>query len=252
MRIDISELMNSGNATTIKGKQFLDTKAYVEPFCNLLNNLNPSFNCEVDIANQISYTNNTPNVVYNRVSVQAILPQSFYFQNNCRKVLGMVYGLDCKPATVKFYIADIDDRDRIFSFNPLCKIEQELEENNPIDFTNLQSLFTITDLNPTIYSSLITAVIDRNDMITKLGEWIDFSLSNYQSTVNGKVKLATSFPINIYKNLIVDANSPFYIPINHNLTMLQIYNVGLQIISTEKDILNTFDKIMLLNKMLKI
>ena len=116
----IEELKNllEGKQTTIKNKQYLSTKEYIQPFLNRLDQFKPTYVCQVKMPDQLSITNGHPDLIYNRVHIQAVMPESFYFQSGMRKVIGMIYGLDIKNPVAKFYIADYDSHGNIVAFTP--------------------------------------------------------------------------------------------------------------------------------------
>jgi hypothetical protein len=86
-----------------------------------------------------------------------------------------------------------------------------------------------------------------------LGEWVDYSLREHEDYGYGKVKIAVSTPVDAYKKLFVDTSSDYYIPMGIDPSLFDVYNAFTQVLTDDsKDLLNKFEKIMIINKLLKI
>ena len=86
-----------------------------------------------------------------------------------------------------------------------------------------------------------------------MGEWVDFAIRQYDDRGFGKVQMASSVPINAYKDIYVNSDSKYFIPEGINPTKFQIYNAFTELITHDKrDILNVADKTLLLGKMLNV
>ena len=84
-----------------------------------------------------------------------------------------------------------------------------------------------------------------------LGEWVDYSLRETQDYGFGKVKIAVSTPIDAYKSLFIDQDSQYYIPEGIDPTLFDVHNSFTQIITNDsKDIMNKFEKTMIINSIL--
>ena len=70
----------------------------------------------------------------------------------------------------------------------------------------------------------------------------------------GKIKLATSEVIASYKRMFEDSKSDYYIGINGEASMFEVYNSFTEGISNDnnKDIMNKFEKCVLLKKILNL
>ena len=94
MDITIDELLK-GKPTVIKGKNYFGTAAYVEPFLERLHNLTDDFRVHVQLPDQITKTItgdiNTDDITYNRVYIEAVMPDEICYDNH-DKVIGMVIG----------------------------------------------------------------------------------------------------------------------------------------------------------------
>ena len=82
MELTVEQLLQ-GKATKIKEKEFFTTKAYVEPFFERMSKYTEEFIINVKPADQISLTPsgevNFDDIVYNRVWVQAVLPDEYVY-----------------------------------------------------------------------------------------------------------------------------------------------------------------------------
>lgn len=251
----IEELNNvlNGKSTLIKNKQYFSAKDYIQPFLDRMDTMGASYICQVKPAEQVSLTDSNPDIVYNRVHIQAILPESFYFKNDCRKVIGFIYGLDVKIPIAKFYIANIDSKGNLIAFDPNSIIIQKLEDSTPIDYSVISNLFKVTDNTEVMLKQLKNNYIDRDLFINRLGEWIDLTLDQCIINDGGKVKLTSSLPIDVYKNLIKDKDSDYYIKETSQISIYDVYTTFLgKIKEDDKDIINRFEKTLLVNKILKI
>lgn len=252
----IEELKNilKGKTTLIKSNQYFSAADYINPFLKRLEPLNPeSYKCQVKIPDQLSITNGNYDIVYNRVHIQAILPESYYYKNNCKKVVGMIYGLDVKNPVAKFYIADIDQLGNTFAFDSQCLSVQELESETALNYNPIKTLLERTDNNAVMIQQLKNVTVDRDKMSKLLGEWIDFTLDNSFVNESGKIKLASSTPIDVYKSIIKDKDSDFYVSEDKQISLFDIYQCFInQIRLDDKDIMNRFEKTMLVNKLLKL
>ena len=86
-----------------------------------------------------------------------------------------------------------------------------------------------------------------------LGNWVDYPLIESQDYGYGKVKIAVSTAVDAYKQLFIDQESQYYIPEGINPSQYEVYNSFTQIIQDDKrDILNKFEKTMIINRMLGI
>ena len=85
MQISIDQLMN-GKATRIGKRAYLPTAAYVEPFIERMSKFTKDFIVEVELPKQVTRTVdgdvNADDITYNRVLIQAVMPESCSFDNH--------------------------------------------------------------------------------------------------------------------------------------------------------------------------
>lgn len=251
----IEELKNiyEGKALLIKNNNYLTTKQYVEPFIRRMDTFGSTYRCQVKIPEQVSLTNGQQDIVFPRVHVQAILPKSFFYEENCQKVIGLIYGLDIKIPIAKFYIGNLNEDGNLVAFDKDFLLLQKLEDSTAIDYSPIISLMEKTDNTVEAIKSLKQEIIDRHELMPKLGYWVDYSIDNTFVNECGKIKLATSLPIDVYKALIKDKDSPHYVPETSSITYWDIYKTFVNLLNKDdKDIINRFEKTILISKLLKV
>lgn len=244
--IENLKVVLEGKSTEIKNKQFLSTKDYISPFIERMKPFTNTFRCDVKLADQVSITDNVKDVVYNRVHIQAIFPED---SDGNKQIVGMIYGLDAKVPVAKFYIANTTGNNNLIAFNENCIVYQEIEDATPLDYSSLLPLLSVTNINKAMLDNMKNVNYSINQIPEMVGNWIDFTITNSYPTIAGKVSLSNTVPIKAYKLLFKDKDSDHYIGEN-TITLYKIYMAFLQVITDEKDILNEFEKVILVKKML--
>ena len=91
-------------------------------------------------------------------------------------------------------------------------------------------------------------------MLEQLGLWIDNCINKDFSNGYGRIKIATSTPIDAYKQLLYIEDSPYYQENQDEINYFDIYNSFTDLICNDKDkdIVNKYEKCYLLNKILNI
>lgn len=241
-----------GKPTSIKNKTYLSAQQYISPFVERLTPLGATFKCYVKPSEQSSITDGSVDVVYNRVCIQAILPPTYYQQGDYQKVVCMVYALDSKIPVAKFYIGNIHSQyGTVMVTNDVQIHTQKIEPDTALDYSCIRHLLELTDTIYTSMNPILSVPIDRNDMFSLLGLWMDKTLDYAYSSEFGKVKIANSIPVDAYKNILKDKDSEWYVPTTHEIYLRDIYNCLLYLVQKDdKDIVNHFEKTMLINKIL--
>lgn len=258
MEITLNELLK-GKSTKIKGKEYFSTEQYITPFLNKLSKYTNNFEVQAILPNQISLTKegdiNYDDIVYNRVYIQAILPDNIGFDNHV-KVIGMVYGLDTRKPVAKLFSGGLNCAcTNLCTFNTHDLVCQDLEPETQIDYSCLDSMIDrILDVAEWLQKlSNIEISYNNSEINQRLGGWIRNTLN--RSTIFGstKVKLATSTAIDAYKLLYEKEDSPYYVSTGSSTNMFNVYNAWTDLISHDsRDIINTFDKILLLKQILAL
>lgn len=252
MEINIDTLLQ-GRATTIKGKNYLPTKAYVEPFLERMSKFTDDFRVQVKTPDQLAIEEDTPIDIYNRVVVQAVLPEELEIKEHFQ-VIGMVYGLDVRKPVVKFYSGALDAVCTNLSvFSPDQLVCNELSPKSPINFKSLNGIVeNIEDTVKTI-TTLKNTQFDCSYENTseKLGDWIKRCMSSFIDNGYGKIKVSTSTPIDAYKLLFEDKDSR-YLSKEPITNMYNIFSAFTQVITNgiKRDLMNTCEKTLLIKQIL--
>lgn len=264
MILTVDELLK-GKATLIKNKEYLSTEAYVTPFLERMSKFTSDFRVQAKLSNQMSITKkedlNLEDTVFNRVWIQAVLPEEYSFDNH-QEVVGLVYGLDARKPVAKIYRGALNMAClNLCVFNPSFLNVQEVEPEKAINFKCLKSLMEQTsDIKMWLDQLVNTEVPYSEDIINEnLGLWVRNSLSNSFDTGYGKVKLATSTAVDAYKLLYEKKDSPYFVKEGEVTNMFNVYNAFTELITNDgtedggaKDILNKCEKTLLLKDILTI
>jgi hypothetical protein len=252
MELTLAELYE-GKSTIIKNKTYKATREYIEPFIDKMSKLTDDFRISVKLPDQITTDLNNPHLTYNRVLVQAVLPESYFCEDNHRQVIGMLYGLDVKTPICKFYKGGLNMAcTNLTVFSPEFLNVQQIEENEALNYSVLKQLLEREDNLKSYLNKLNNTYLNRNDMLTELGKWVDYTLRNTYNADYGKIKIASSTPIDVYKNLILDSSSKYYCAPGSEIDLFTVYNAFTDIITNDKDkdIMNKYEKICLVSNML--
>ena len=262
MELTLNELL-AGKATKIKSKEYFPTAAYVEPFLERAQRFTNEFRIQVQLPNQITYTAdrniNTEDITYNRVLIEAVLPDEYKFNDDPHKaVLGMVYGIDVRKPVVKFFKGqERMSCTNLCVFSPQLLACQDLEAETAIDYKPFERIIEQTDDTSIWMKKLIESEFTCNtrNINESLGRWIrnciNYSFDNHY----GKAKLAVSTPIDAYKSLFEKEDSEYYAGIDSgSISMYQVYNAFTQVLTDgmKKDPFNIFEKTLLLKDILDI
>lgn len=258
MEIDINTLLK-GKGTQIKGKEYLSTAAYVEPFLEKMSSFTDDFRVQVIPANQISLTPNgdinTEDMIYNRVWIQAVMPDDLGYDNHDR-VIGMVYGLDTRKPVAKLYVGGLNRACcNLCVFDPSFLNVQELEPESAINYRPIKYLLEQTSNVKTILEKLANAEVPYNESIINenLGNWIRNTMNKQYSSQFGKVKVATSTAIDAFKLLYEDKTSQYYVNPGNSTDMFNVYNAFTQVLTDDtKDIINKCEKTLLIKDIINI
>jgi len=252
MDITVSELLK-GKPTIIKNKEFFQTKSYVEPFLNKMAALTSDFRIQVKMPDQITFGPDAQDLTYNRVLIQAVMPQQQMVDGH-EEVIGFLYGIDVKRPVVKIYRGYLNQAcTNLTVFNPQWIQIQELVPGDPINYSAIKNLMEQTSDFQTRLQKMKETTIERDKRKQYLGEWVDYSLREAQDYGFGKVKIAVSTPIDAYKQLFIDQDSEYYIPEGIDPTLFDVYNSFTQIVTDDKkDIMNKFEKTMIINSLLNV
>lgn len=247
-----------GKATQIKGKEFFNTEKYIMPFIDRMSKYTDDFIINAIPANQISLTPtgeaNTEDIVYNRMWVQAVMPDEAGYDNHDR-VCGMVYGLDVRKPVVKFYVGGLNQACcNLCIFSPSFLNIQELESEKAIDYNPIKKLLEQTDnVKATLEKFAKTEVpYDQRLINENLGRWIRNTMEMQYNNSYGKVKVSASTAIDAFKLVYEDADSPYFVNEGCDTNLFNIYNAFTQCVTDSKDIFNRAEKTLLINDIITL
>lgn len=242
-----------GKETILKNKEYYATKYYVEPFIERMSKFTDDFRVDARIPDQMTKTKNIQDITFNRVLVQAVLPPAYRIDDH-DEVIGFLYGIDVRKPVVKIYRGYLNSAcTNLTVFNPRWMNIQELIPGEPIIFNSINELMSMQNDFTIMLDRLKATFVDRRERKTLLGGWVDYALREHQDYGFGKVKIAVSTATDAYKSLFIDSDSEYYIPDGMDPNYYDLMNAFTQIVTDDKkDIMNKFEKTMIINKMLGI
>lgn len=253
MELTVSELLK-GKPTIIKNKEYFPVKTYVEPFLERMSKFTSDFRIQVKTPDQMTMSQDCTDLTYNRVLIQAVMPEQYCIDSH-DEVVGFLYGIDVKKPVVKIFRNYLNRAcTNMCVFDPSWINIQELVPGEPINYNPVKTLMESTNDFAIKLQDLKDTFISRDDRKKYLGEWVDYSLRESQDYGFGKVKIAVSTPIDAYKLLFIDSDSEYFIPEGIDPSLFNVLNSFTQIVTNglKKDILNTFEKTILINRLLGI
>ena len=255
MELTVEQLLQ-GKATKIKEKEFFTTKAYVEPFFDRMSKYTEEFIINVKPADQISLTPsgevNFDDIVYNRVWVQAVLPDEYAYENH-KRVMSMLYALDTRKPVVKMYTGALNMAClNLCVFNPDALNVAELEPITAINYSPINLLMGMNDTIKSTLEKLDKMIFNRNEIYEDLGLWIDRCITSKFNSGFGTVKIAESAPVNVYKDLFYNEDSNYYTK-GEEVDGFTVYNAFTDLITQDKkDLVNKFEKTLLIKEIMDI
>lgn len=255
MEVNFEQLL-AGKATRIKEKEYFTTEAYVTPFIERMQNMTDNFIINVKPADQISLTKNGEinfdDVIYNRVWIQAVMPDEYAWDNH-KRVISMIYALDTRKPVVKFYTGALNMAClNLCVFNPEMLSVAELEPESAINYNFLRNMLTVTDDIRCKLETLSSMEFKRDTIYDNLGHWVDNCITSKFNNGFGNVKLAESTPIEVYKDLFYNEKSKYYTT-DDRVDGFTVYNAFTELITEDKkDLTNKFEKTLLISDIMGI
>lgn len=253
MEITLEELFK-GKATQIGKKEYYSTKDYIDPFIQSMSKFTDNFICKVKEPKQITI-GEEKDVTYNRVYVQAVLPKEYWEYENHQQVISLIYGLDCKVPMVKIFRGGLNMAcTNLCVFNPTYLNVQVLEPQKMYDISPIKNLLNMTDDLGVKIKKLKDTFIsrDKEDMTNTLGKWVDFCIKSEYKSDFGKAKLSPTTAISAYKNITMNEDSYYYVPEDEEVCLFTAYNAFTELLRDEKDVINPFEKNLLLNELFEL
>ena len=167
--ITINELL-VGKETIIRGKEYFSTKKYVQPFIDRMKEFTSDFKIYVKSPDQMTGSIDNPDITFNRVLVQAILPKKIGDYN---EVISFCYALDVRKPVAKFYKCYMNvDTGVMLAFNPSWQSSQAVEAEEPLSYADVKILLELTDDVSAKITELEVKPVDRTQLDSLLGFWI--------------------------------------------------------------------------------
>ncbi len=258
MEVTVNELLK-GKATVIKKNEYLQTEAYVTPFLEKMSKFTNDFRIQVKLPDQITKTKegeiDMEDITYNRVWIQAVIPDEYTFDNH-QEVVGMVYGLDTRKPVVKIYKGGLNMAcTNLCVFNPSFLNVQDLEPEKPINFRCINSLIEQTnDLKVWLERLHNTEFnLDPTNVNESMGRWINNCWDTSWNKGYGTVKVSDALVLGAAKLLFRNEESPYFVGKDSATDMFNVYGAFTQMITNDtKDIMNKFEKTYLIKDILSI
>lgn len=253
MEVTLEQLLK-GKATRIKKNEFAQTEAYVTPFLERMSKFTNDFRCSVKLPDQITFDPNSQDLTYNRVLIQAVLPQEYCIDNH-DDVVGMVYGIDVRKPVIKFYRGALNRAcTNLCVFDPDNLRIQELSPEKVPDFTYVDRLMSAQESFSDIIKIMKNTSIkyDYKLINEKLGEWIRNTMKEDYDNGFSKAKIGIPNVIDAYKLMYHEDESSYYVKPGEETTLFNTYNAFTELISNDndKDIFNKCEKTLLLRRIL--
>ena len=254
MELTIDQLLQ-GKATRIKDKEYFKTEQYVVPFLERMSKLANEFIIQAKPADQISLTPNGDvnfeDIIYNRVNIEAVLPDEYCFEGH-KQVVGFVYALDTRKPVVKQYMGGLRTAClNLCTFNPAALSVQELEPETAINYNFLGHCLEIADNMGARLHELSSMEFTKEMMYQELGYQIDRCINSKFHNDFGTIKLPESLPIEVYKNLFYNEKSAYFTN-DDRVSGFDVYQAYTDIICNgkSKDLVNRFEKTLLVSRIM--
>lgn len=242
------ELLLKGKPTIIKGKNYLPTADYVQPFFDEMAKFTDKFLVKVQTPNQMTVTDGDEDTTYNRVWVQAVMPDKYTIDNHV-EVYSLLYGLDVRTPVYKVARHYLNQAClNLCIFNPSWLSVTELQEGETFKYSIKNLMESANDIELKL-RQMKTTFLDRDpDSIHKLlGEQIEKVMHLEWSNLSGKTKLSAATVIDAFKSVYVDTRSPYYVKDTEECSIFNYYNAFTEIIRDNKNFFNSIELTLLLN-----
>lgn len=171
MEITLEQLLK-GKSTRINDKDFLSTEEYISPFVDKMKNSTDSYRIEAISPNQITLDKEGEDITYNRVLIQALLPNKVDKYN---EMYALTYSLDIRKPVYKVYRALYDNQSNILiAFNPNWFLTKEIKTNETFELplTSLMEATSDYEVKLKKYNNTVFSTKEA-DRYYRLGSWIE-------------------------------------------------------------------------------
>lgn len=234
MEITLSELLK-GKPTVIKGKEFLATKDYVQTFIDEMSVFTKKFIVNVQEPPQIILTNAERETTYNRVWIQAIMPESYNIEN-LNEIYHFIYGLDTRIPVYKIF--------RSYGscvFDAECLTINKIEgETAPV--YSIKPIMECTNNILPIIQQMKHSFLETEEKHKTLGELIEKAMLYEYNNIGGKTKLSPNMVIKAYECVYMDSFSKYYVGKTEQSSVWNYFSAFTDLIDDKKDLINFFEK----------
>lgn len=243
------ELLLKGKPTIIKGKEFFKTADYVQPFFDKMAKYTDKFIVKVQTPDQVTLTDGNEDTTYNRVWIQAVMPDELEIDNH-KTAVSMLYALDTRTPVVKIFKNSLNMAClNLCVFNPDFLQVTEIQPLTKFNITFIDDVMNKNDEAVRILNKMKNTFLSHDKVYNALGQWIDKCLMYTHDNSCQKVKLSETLPIKIYKDVYLDSNSEYYAN-RQESTYFNIYNAFTDRITNDDDLVNKYEKAYLAYKIL--
>lgn len=248
MEVLLNELV-AGKATVIRGKDYLSTREYVQPFIDEMSKITTDFKIQVRLPDQMT-VGDTTDTTYNRVLIEAILGDNNTVEGH-KEVVALLYGLDTRKPVAKIYRGY--QNAACLNLTVFDSKWLELDELRPGEAIRLspKKLMALPSNFDMKLKGLKNKFLTQEEVKDKLGTWVDMCLRNSIDNGIHRVKMSPLTPIEAYKSLYIDVDSPYFVKPEAETPAFNVYNALTQVITDDdRDFVNKFEKTMMVNKLI--
>lgn len=245
MEITLNALLE-GKPTIIREKEYFATKDYIQPFIDEMSKFTKEFVVNVQLPDQVTISNDSKDVTYNRVWIQAIMPDKCTIDGYA-ETYGLIYALDARIPVYKVYRAYVNkETHNLCVFDPNWIQVYELKPETKLTYSIrelMEKPFDIEKRLKIMKNTFISA--DIEDVHKLLGKLINRSLLYEYRNVGGKVKISSSDVIKAFEDVYHNNNSHYYVQPTVEGSLHNYYSAFCSQITNSKDIINRFEKTIL-------
>ena len=245
MEITLSALLE-GKPTIIREKEYFATKEYVQPFIDEMSKFTKDFIINVQLPGQITVSNNNKDLTYNKVWIQAIMPDQCTIDGYV-ETYGLVYAIDARVPVYKVYRAYINkETHNMCVFNPEWLQVYEMKPGEKLVYSIkelMEKPFDIKQRLKVMKNTFISA--DIEDTHKLLGKLINRSLQYEYCNVGGKIKISSADVVKTFEDVYLDSTSHYYVQPTVEGSLHNYYGALCSQITKSKDIINRFEKTIL-------
>ena len=204
------------------------------------------FIINVQLPGQITISNNNKDLTYNKVWIQAIMPDQCTIDGYA-ETYGLVYTLDARIPVYKVYRAYINkETHNMCVFNPEWLQVYEMKPGEKLVYSIkelMEKPFDIKQRLKVMKNTFISA--DIEDTHKLLGKLINRSLQYEYHNIGGKIKISSTDVIKTFEDVYLNSTSYYYVQPTVEGSLHNYYGALCSQITNSKDIINRFEKTIL-------